>query len=71
MWRSWLAHLVWDQRVPGSSPGIPTKKLQSIALKLFSLFRVEFHQVGQTLLYSLRILLQTIVVQSIAQIIEE
>jgi hypothetical protein len=24
MWRSPVAHLVWDQGVPGSNPGIPT-----------------------------------------------
>ena len=26
MWRSWLARLVWDQEVEGSSPFTPTKE---------------------------------------------
>ena len=33
-----LAHLVWDQRVPGSNPGIPTERDKR--LSLFFCFRV-------------------------------
>ena len=29
VWRSWLAHLVWDQRVAGSSPVTPTDDKES------------------------------------------
>ena len=25
VWRSWLAHLLWEQRVPCSSHGTPTE----------------------------------------------
>ena len=27
-----LAHLVWDQRVPGSNPGIPTERDKKLSL---------------------------------------
>ena len=30
-----LAHLVWDQRVPGSNPGIPTERQRKLSLFLF------------------------------------
>ena len=36
MWRSWLAHLVWDQVVPRSSRGIPTKPAALPAFFLYS-----------------------------------
>ena len=35
VWRSWLAHLLWEQGVPRSSRGIPTEK----GLQVQSLFR--------------------------------
>ena len=35
MWRSWLAHLLWEQGVPRSSRGTPTEKRTAVAV-LFS-----------------------------------
>ena len=30
VWRSWLAHLLWEQRVPCSSHGTPTQELEAL-----------------------------------------
>jgi hypothetical protein len=39
VWRSLVAHLVWDQGVQGSNPCTPTKKLQgTAAIKCFCPF---------------------------------
>ena len=35
-----LAHLVWDQRVPGSNPGTPTKRDKRLSL-FFLWFRIS------------------------------
>ena len=35
MWRSWLAHLVWDQRVLCSSHSTPTKEIKVFDFGLF------------------------------------
>ena len=39
-----LAHLVWDQRVPGSNPGIPTERDKK--LSLFFCRYTRFRSVG-------------------------
>mgnify|MGYP004442696151 CR=1 FL=1 len=41
MWRSWLAHLVWDQGVLRSSRSIPTKKTSR--LQNFEVFFLQIN----------------------------
>ena len=37
-----LAHLLWEQGVPGSNPGIPTKREKRKFLSLFCLWHVGY-----------------------------
>jgi hypothetical protein len=42
VWRSLVAHLVWDQGVQGSNPCTPTKKNQTKKAHVVSLFCFRF-----------------------------
>ncbi len=38
MWRSWLAHLLWEQGVLRSSRSIPTKERLDLRIEPFSFY---------------------------------
>ena len=45
VWRSWLAHLVWDQRVLCSSHSTPTFNKNLLKISRFFLFRRGGHDI--------------------------
>ena len=47
MWRSWLAHLLWEQGVPCSSHGTPTRKRVTISFKTFLVTLFLFNSIDE------------------------